>query len=251
MNNKDIIKLGESIFLYSQKYNIPINNIIEILEDQKVLPMIRGKAMEYNAYQLLTNNLPSINWNIQKLNLNAQQGQKDEDINIIHRKTGIKIKVESKSSVRGSFSIGIKSRILKEPHFIVKCHRSRSSLKLAKQSNDRYSDEVFDLIITNPTNSIIQGNTIGESFEIIRKPDIKEFLFKYYNAQDLRTLLNITENDWRVCYAKSISVNGYLPRTPYVKLQADENWKKIDELENLLMKVVEEKRKNNYAKSRN
>jgi len=250
MNSKDTLKLGKSIFTYCHKYNIPIDKLLEILEDQKVLPMIRGKAMEYNAFQLLTSTLPSITWNIQKLNLNAQQGQKDEDINIIHRKTGIKIKVESKSAVRGSFHVGTKNTKLKEPHFKVKCHRSRSSIKLAKESNDRYSDDVFDLIITNPTNAIIEGNTIGDDFEIIQRKGLKEYLFEYYKVKKLSELLNKSENDWRFCNSKSISVDGYLPRTPYVKFPNDENWKKKDELEKLLMLIVEEKRKHGYAKSR-
>lgn len=251
MNTKEVIALGKSIYNYAEKYNIPLDQLMEILEDQKVLPMIRGKAMEYNAFQLLVKTLSSLTWNVQKLNLNAQQGQKDEDINIIHRKTGIKVKVESKSAVRGSFHIGTKTTKIKAPHFKVKCHRSRSSIKLAKDSNDRYADDVFDLIITNPSNAIIQGNTIGESFEVIHRSGTKEYLQTHYKAKNTNDLFKKAELDWRFCISKSISENGYLPRTPYVTFISDENWKKIDNLEELLMTIVEEKRKAHYAKSRN
>lgn len=75
--------------------------------------MIRGKAMEYNAYLLLDNILPKTSWSIQKLNLNAQTGTYDEDISITHKRTGVILKVESKSAVRGSINNGIRSRILK------------------------------------------------------------------------------------------------------------------------------------------
>ena len=36
-----------SITEYCATYNIPKDNLLDILEDQKVLPMIRGKATEY------------------------------------------------------------------------------------------------------------------------------------------------------------------------------------------------------------
>lgn len=73
--------------------------------------------MEYNAFLFLDNILPRSIWSVQKLNLNAQTGTYDEDISITHRRTGIILKVESKSSVRGSISDGKRSRNLKVPHF--------------------------------------------------------------------------------------------------------------------------------------
>lgn len=50
---------------------ISLDYLFAILEDQKVTPMIRGKAMEYNAYVLLEAGLPKAVWSVQKLNLNA------------------------------------------------------------------------------------------------------------------------------------------------------------------------------------
>lgn len=38
---------------YCEKYFIPQEYLFEILEDSKVVPMIRGKATEYNAYLFL------------------------------------------------------------------------------------------------------------------------------------------------------------------------------------------------------
>lgn len=41
--------LANELIQYCKKYFIPGNHIFEILQDQKVVPMIQGKGMEYNA----------------------------------------------------------------------------------------------------------------------------------------------------------------------------------------------------------
>ena len=82
MTNDEKIKLAEKLLLYCKKFNVPLEFLFEILEDQKVTPMIRGKAMEYNAFLLLDKILPKATWSVQKLNLNAQTGTYDEDISI-------------------------------------------------------------------------------------------------------------------------------------------------------------------------
>ncbi|MFZ2286538.1 MAG: hypothetical protein WAV93_06095 [Bacteroidales bacterium] len=58
--------LQEDIINYCRKFNIPMQYLFEILEDQKVTPMIRGKAMEFNAFLLLEDTLPRSEWSVQK-----------------------------------------------------------------------------------------------------------------------------------------------------------------------------------------
>jgi hypothetical protein len=151
MSADDIYNLGEQLIKYCKKFNIPIEHIFEILEDQKVTPMIRGKAMEYSLALILRLNLNQLEWSVDKLNLNAQSGAGDEDVSITHKRTGIRLRAESKSTKRGSMRTGIKSREIKEPHFLVKCHRSRSNMKLA--TNDKYSVDSFDVVLTNTSNA--------------------------------------------------------------------------------------------------
>lgn len=238
----DLNILGQRVLNYCEKFNVPLDYLFEILEDQKVTPMIRGKAMEYNAYLLLDSALPKAVWSVQKLNLNAQTGLHDEDISITHRRTGVILKVESKSAVRGSIKDGKRSRKYDIPHFKVKCHRSRSNIKLAGTSNDRYSVDSFDLIVTNVSNAIFEGNTVGEYLEVIHNTDIKNTLFDFYNVNNEIKLIKACENDWRFCIPQDIAEDGYIPRTPYVLLQDDPNWISLSEIEVRLLKVVEEKR---------
>ncbi|MBC8182475.1 hypothetical protein H8E88_15355 [candidate division KSB1 bacterium] len=223
MTDNELIKLGQEIVNYCKKFNIPLDYLLEILEDQKVTPMIMGKAMEYNAYLILDFILPKNVWSVQKLNLNAQPGTFDEDISITHRRSGVILKVESKSAIRNSFSDGKKTRILKEAHFKVKCHRSRSNIKLAQSSNDRYAVGTFDIIVTTPLNSIFQSKTIGENLEVIEKNNIREELYHYYSVDNAEDLIVACAKDWRFCIPETIAIDGFIPRTPYVILSNDSN----------------------------
>ncbi len=91
MNEVANLQIYDDIKEYCERYNVPIENLMDILEDQKVLPMIRGKATEYIVAVVLKQILKGRNWQIQKLNLNAQPGMYDEDISITHSKTGIRM----------------------------------------------------------------------------------------------------------------------------------------------------------------
>lgn len=248
MNSEEKIELAERLLTYCTKFAIPLPYLFEILEDQKVTPMIRGKAMEYNIYLLLDSMLPRITWSVQKLNLNAQTGFNDEDVSITHRRTGVILKVESKSAVRASIKSGSRSKILTVPHFNVKCHRSRSNIKLAGSSNDRYSVDSFDVIITNPSNAIFEGNTVGEHLEVVRKSDLVALLKDFYGVESDEELIVATAHDWRFCIPRDIAIDGFIPRTPYVRLDNDENWRPISDLEQRLLEVVEERRRINTAR---
>ena len=250
MDDQGKIEFANQVLKYCRKFNIPLKFLFEILEDQKVTPMIRGKAMEYNAFLLLEKILPHTTWSVQKLNLNPQTGGYDEDISVTHRRTGIILKVESKSAVRGSISDGKRSRIVKVPHFNVKCHRSRSNIKLIGSSNDRYSLDSFDILITNTSNAIFEKNTVGENLEVVYKQELKDLLYVHYAVNSDEELIITSQNDWRFCIPKDIAVEGFIPRTPYVKLENDENWKPIKTVENRLLEVVEEKRKRDHSTRR-
>lgn len=242
MTTEEINKLGIQLSEYCAKYGIPIEYVFEILEDQKVTPMIRGKAMEFNAYLLLKRMLSSSQWDVQKLNLNPQPGIYDEDITITHRRTGIILKAESKSAVRGSISLGTRARVLREPHFKVKCHRSRSNIKLSGTTNDKYQVDSFDILLTNPLNAIYEGNTIGESLQVIPDENIRTKLIRHYAVPDEQGLIDACSHDWRFCIPEDIAVRGFIPRTPYVKLERDENWQPVSTLDERLLSVVEAKK---------
>lgn len=188
-NHHDYESLGRELEAYCKKYNIRLEDFFPILNDQKVIPMLRGKAAEYDAAFALRQVLPSQVWIVNKLNLNPQPGTNDQDIGVTHRRTDIRIIIETKSAVRGSMSTGIRTRKHKVPHFEVKCHRSRSNKKLPY--NDRYLATEFDVIVATPTNALFEGGTVGEEFELVSEQGLLELLYKHYSVSDPYLLLTL------------------------------------------------------------
>lgn len=242
-NQPNYEQLGRDLDIYCKKYNIRLEDFFAILNDQKVFPMLRGKAAEYDAVFTLRQVLDPQAWIVNKLNLNPQPGTNDQDIGVTHRKTGTLIIIETKSAVRGSMSAGIRTRKHKVPHYTVKCHRSRSNKTLSY--NDRYLATDFDIIVATPTNALFQGGTVGEEFELVSDKGLLEILFEYYAVSDNSALIDATNKDWRFVQPRAIAeeVEGYsvIPRTPSVLLIGDPNWLPLDRIQESLEVIVREK----------
>lgn len=230
---------GRKLEAYCKRYSVPIEHFFEIINDQKVLPMLRGKGMEYNVELILKQTLNPAEWVVQKLNVNAQPGTPDQDIGITHKRTAIQLIAESKSAVRGSMRSGLRSKKDKVPQFSVKCHRSRSNKKLA--SNDRYAVNAFDVLISNPSNALYLGKTIGEELEIQKDPVLIPLLYAHYHVENPVDLLEATLTDWRFVFPSEIAENGFIPRAPKVLLADDPRWQPLSKLESNLFELVKQK----------
>ena len=164
----EILRVYTSITEYCATYNIPRDNLLDILEDQKVLPMIRGKATEYIGTAFLRQVLDPSDWLVDKLNLNPQPGFTDVDIRITFKRTGSTFKAETKNATRGSFRLGRTAQ--QPPSFTVKCHKSRSNLKLQNTTNDRYLVGEFDLLVCNVSNAVFQSKTLASGLPLLNDP---------------------------------------------------------------------------------
>lgn len=249
----NIEDLGKQLYQYCTTYKIPVEYIFDILNDQKVVPMIRGKATEFTVYLLLSDILNSREWSVEKLNLNPQPGVDDEDISVTHKRTGIILKVECKNAVRGSIRSGKRARITKVPHCQIKCHKSRSNTKKLDQGNDKYTIDAFDIVISNMANAIIQGGSIDENFELVDDNEVLEILSNYYQvSNDFSSLFDAASDDWRFALTKDIEQNGFVPRTPTVQLENDPSWKPLKDIEVVLLDIIKERTvpKKNGKKSR-
>ncbi len=220
---------------YCVKYNIPIEHLVDILEDQKVLPMIRGKATEFIAAVFLKKILDKRQWHVHKLNLNAQPGKSDEDISITFARTGKRLKVEAKNAVRGSFRYKQENS-----YFKVKCHKSRSNIKLSKSTNDRYIVSEFDLLICNVSNSIFAPKSLESSLPLIKNEETIKWLKKYYSVTSDAELIRKAYDDWRLCFPHEIAnSDNSVPRTPTVLMQNDPHWFKPKKLEKKLLEYIQ------------
>ncbi len=238
--NPDYSILGQKLEQYCKKYAIPLDSFFEIINDQKVVPMLRGKGMEYNVFLVLSTILNSAEWVVTKLNLSAQPGLLDEDISITHRNTGTRLIVESKSAVRGSMRTGSRARLHRVPHFHVKSHRSRSFI--GRAGNDRYQATDFDIMVTNPSNALFAGGTIGAELELIDDNRLIEVLYEYYGVGSKEELIQAADSDWRFVLPPEIAdVQGLIPRTPTVYLQNDPYWLPLAELPRKVEEVVRQR----------
>lgn len=228
---EDAVDLFRSVREYCETYNIPLENLLEILEDQKVLPMIRGKATEYIGAAVLRQALTPREWLVQKLNLNPQPGSGayDEDVSITYRRTGTRLKAETKNAVRASFRLGTDRTRIRTPHFKVKCHRSRSNL--SKATNDRYEVGEFDVVLCNVSNSVFRSNVLDPGLPFIDDAPAVAWLKEFYGVETDAELRRKTYEDWRICLPFAIAdKDGTIPRTPTVQMEGDPNWFGLDQL---------------------
>lgn len=124
----------------------------------------------------------------------------------------------------------------------------------AETTNDRYVIGDFDLVMANTLNALYEGNTLTGELQLIDKPEEIAFLKEYYGVKTDRELECAANDDWRFAFPEDIAedCNGVLaiPRTPFVKLDDDENWFKIDALEERLAAKAVEKAREQRKKGR-
>lgn len=238
----ELEQLGKQILDYCESYKIPKEYLYDILIDQKVVPMIRGKATEYATLLLLQKVLNPREWAVAKLNLNAQTGTHDEDVTVTHQRTGIIIKVECKNASRGSFKNSNRSKKFKnETYCTIKCHKSRSDLKKADTTNDRYLVGDFDIVISNLSNAVIAGATYTKDFELIPDKGTVAKLAQFYKCEPTyKELFEAAYNDWRFAFQEDIldDEKKAVLRTPPVLLEDYSVWHKIDDLDRYLSEFV-------------
>jgi hypothetical protein len=163
---------------FCQDHNIPLNFLAEILNEPKVVPMIRGKALEFSVMLKLQEVLAETIWQADKPFINAQFGYHDTDVRVIHKQTGKVINVECKLAKNDSFSL--KNKVA---HIKVKCMRSRTlgekkvqelapKLGLPPQvlmiHNDQYLPPDFDMVVTSIGNAFYK--TDPESHDFVWSP---------------------------------------------------------------------------------
>ena len=235
-SKEEILRIYTGITDYCRTYNIPRDNLLDILEDQKVLPMIRGKATEYVGAAFLRQSLNPREWSVDKLNLNPQSGRIDEDISVTFRRTGQRLKAETKNAVRGSFRLTYRRK--PSPHFKVKCHKSRSNLTRQSTTNDRYLVGEFDILLCNVSNALFRGRSLERGLPLIDDTDSVEWLKQFYGVETDEALIRKAYDDWRLCLPASIADDGVIPRTPVVLMEDDPNWFNIDKLEPELTTLI-------------
>lgn len=153
------------------KYDINVHHMPYVINDPKVIPMIRGKAFEFVVKEQLDQILSTSAYEISNPGINAQSTIHDVDVEIIRKKDNKKYTVECKLAQKGSFRLKNNEASLR-----IKCMRSRTlGKKAAKQKavnkgrstemfkihNDQYIPGEFDLVLTSIANAFYDTDENG------------------------------------------------------------------------------------------
>lgn len=251
---------------YCKRYDIAIKYLLEVISDLKVIPMIRGKSFEFSVSDLLKSKL-SRDWRVKNLNINAQQGTHDVDVQITRILDKKKIRVECKLTKNDSFQINQDNAEIR-----VKCMRSRTfsdnpaATRMATHYGvdraqllihaDSYREQDFDFVITSLGNSMwttlnnkYTFNGDIKQFNLLKKlfpDDFKDFkkfqqeAFNFLMFAKSSDLVASTNNNLKCtrkkCRDKGADTNcGFIPNYPIINLNdvatTNSPWKRISCIE--------------------
>lgn len=262
----------EKVRNYCLMYDIPIVYLPEIINEPKVIPMVRGKAFEFSVLLRLQEILPKSIWTVDKPVMNAQFGLHDMDVRLTHNQTQKVIRIECKLAGKGSF------RTVNENDFLikVKCMRSRtlgdSRVKdlapkigvpesLLKVHNDQYVPSDFDVVITSIGNAFYETNGETDLFEWTPTEDGIRFLKNLSGKENINDLQHFAYNRMYVATSESLAITegngikctrkgctkqntcGFIPNYPVIKFESNfketqNSWVSIEKSEELFMNLI-------------
>lgn len=213
--------LNNSLKEYCNYFDLPIEHIVEIISDLKVIPMLRGKGFEFTVADCLRSTL-SQDWDVDNPNINAQSEVHDVDVFVIRKKDNKRIKIECKLSGKNSFANDDSGNII----FKVKCMRSRTisdnemATRMAKKYSverkqilfhaDNYREIDFDYVITSMGNAFWTTKNKKYIFEC-KKEDInslsKLFPNRFGNVKNKDDFRKKVYNFLLIARSKDITVS--------------------------------------------
>ena len=234
---------------FCDRYNLEIEYLADVLNDPKVVPMIRGKSFEFTVKKYLSRIL-SNKYAVINPRLNDQTGLQDIDVAIINNETS-----------KGSFRANYRGN----PYLKVKCMRARTlgeeaakqrakatgiSFNLLKIHNDKYTPDEFDFVVTSIANAFYKTDKDGlfywsppeEANFFLKKLAInsqQDAFQKMYVAKSKYLAAN--KNNKIACTRKKCQIENcnFLPNYPtiYFDLRTGkpmQPWLSLEDLETLL-----------------
>lgn len=243
---------------FCRAYDLTFEHFVEVIQDPKVIPMIRGKSFEFSASERLSKILLEEDWEVKNPQLNPQLASKDVDVGVLRKEDEKEISVECKLAGKDSFKWentldGYRAEIK------VKCMRSRTlgdnitATRTAKRYSidrekvllhkDSYRPDDFDFVVTSLGNSLwitededyVFGGSKNE-YEVLSDlfPDFfdeyegvdnfQREAFNFFLIADSEKIAAKPSNDIscrrRDCKERGMDQEcGFIPNYPYVDLK--------------------------------
>jgi hypothetical protein len=191
--NKVIKQLKE----FCNTHGLDFNSLPMILNEPKVVPMIRGIGYEYVIISFLQKLFKNDkNFIVRKTIVNSQLTVKGSDAEIFNKKKNLIVRLECKLASNGSFNL--KTRGIDYPHSKIKIMRSRtlgeemikrvsqngeSTITELRAHKDSYLPNGFDFVITNLRNAFYI-TTEKDLFKFQPTDEQWNFLETFFNSKD-------------------------------------------------------------------
>lgn len=259
MDDQHINKLKD----YCISHGIDFESLLKIINEPKVVPMIRGIGFEYVVEKDLKEKFcNSSRYEIRKPNINAQLGKPDIDVEIFDIERNKSLRMECKLAKNNSFKK--KGTLSSNPHCQIKVMRSRTlgekkiqvvarqegiDPQLLREHKDSYSFNHFDFVITNLRNAFYR--TIDGSFMYAPTEEEEVFLKNFLNTNDSKELNKLLIENHFFIESKKLIAKGneilcrkkvcsdrencvFIPNYPIFELTDDTQWKPLSQLEEYL-----------------
>lgn len=256
----------QKLYSVCSQYNLEIKTLADTINDPKVIPMLRGKAFEFTACNIIRNNLPKNKYQVSNPKLNAQSSIKDIDVELRDLINDKKYTIECKLAAKGSF----REKVKENKNFIsirVKCMRSRTlgevaatrkaeeigiSKEILMIHNDQYLADDFDFVITSIANAFYETEEETRLYYWSPSQEAKKFLkllgvenqeeafYKIYIARSKD--LAVDQNNNVKCSRKKCKNQnncGFIPNYPYIYFDKTtgkviEPWIEVEKFQQLL-----------------
>ena len=248
---------------YCKSHGIDFKSLLKILNEPKVVPMIRGIGFEFVVEKDLKEKFKdSTRYEIRKPIINAQLGIPDVDVEIYDLKTNKSLRLECKLSKNNSFKK--KGVLSQKPHCQIKVMRSRTlgekniqlvakhegiDPQVLREHKDSYIYRHFDLVVTNLRNAFYK--TIDGNFTYAPTEEEEGFLKDFLNTESSEEVNRLLiENHFFVESKKLIAKDNnitcrkrdcsnqenciFIPNYPIFELVKDAVWRPLSELEEYL-----------------
>ena len=260
------IKVLNDLKQYCYDHGLSFETLPTVLNEPKVVPMVRGVGYEYVVLSDLQKILKGDKlFEARKTIVNSQMTNKGSDVEVLNKNTNKIIRIECKLASNRSFAGS--SRTLKSPHCKIKIMRSRTlgdemirreALKggatIAEYTShkDSYLPNSFDFVVTNLRNAfyittdddLFTFQPTEEEWVFLKKffntnserkiDDLLKFTHYYIKTNDLVPRHSDNSCNRRTCQDPD---NCYfIPNYPIFRMSAPMAWKPLDQIREDLVK---------------
>jgi hypothetical protein len=247
---------------YCNEHGLDFEMLAEVLNEPKVVPMVRGIGYEYVVINYLSKLLlGDARFAAGKTIVNSQLTVKGSDAEIFDKQTNKLIRLECKLAANGSFSLGTRGNSF--PHCKIKIMRSRTlgeemirrvaengvaTVEELTAHKDSYLPDGFDFVITNLRNAFYI-TTEEDLFKFSPTEEEWHFLSNFANTSNRTEIDNFLKYTHFHIKATDLTPNGshtpcnrrgcpnpttcnFIPNYPIFNMGSTRNWKELKNIRN-------------------